>query len=207
MLNMESSFVSPDARNNKGTSGRCSGPSTLTHVRLTATYQQPPSGAPAQGSAAPSLAATANSSLEERTVGGGPGSGRSSMIGTSSPAPRSVSRASQLSPDDLAAARVAHQQEQAEREATRTAAERREAAPAVDAPHSTQRQDDDGPPPYAMVSPITTFVRQATQEDDEDQGETKAKGRAHARWLRMQKAMTKVAQSEEGRDRLLVSTT
>lgn len=129
------------------------------------------------------------------------------MIGTSSPAPRSVSRASQLSPDDLAAARVAHQQEEAEREATRTAAERREAAPAVDAPHSTQRPDDDRPPAYAMVSPITTFVRQATQEDDEDQVETKARGRAHARWLRMQKAMSKVAQSEEGRDRLLVSMT
>ncbi|PWN19220.1 hypothetical protein BCV69DRAFT_262089 [Microstroma glucosiphilum] len=163
---------------------------------------QPPS-APS-GSAAPSIAATANSSLESRTVAGDY-SERSSVAGPSYTSGRPSSRASQLSAQDLDAARVAHREEEAEREAIRQRAEAGAAAPGMEetqviaasqAQQAGQAMDDDEPPAYAMVSPVTTYVR--AQE-----GESSCESGRQRRAREFKVSLSRVMRSDEGRDRIL----
>lgn len=59
--------------------------------------------------------------------------------------------------------------------------------------------DEDEPPAYAMVSPVTTYVRAQEGESSRESGRQR-----RARELR--ESLSKVMRSDEGRDRILVST-
>ncbi|CAO1615072.1 unnamed protein product [Parajaminaea phylloscopi] len=131
--------------------------------QLPAYTARPMPGTPGgRESIAPSIAATGTSSLDERTTLGGDFPDRaSSSSSRHTTADRPLSRAtSQLSPEELEAARVALQHEEAEREAVRQQAEQRQDPPTMEqsTPPGPTQPYADHPPAYGLVSPVTTFV-------------------------------------------------
>lgn len=184
--------------------------SKLTHVSahllFAAAYQPPPPGTSGGNSSASiSLAATGTSSLDERTT----------IIGSEAPARPSSHlqrsflgrdrspAASQLSPEEFEAARVAMREEEMERESLRQAAEANELPPTIDAASesgTSQGQKADQPPDYAAVSPVTNFI-----PSEYSGGQNNNKVRATHGRLRLQRSLVKLSSCGEGRDRLLVS--
>lgn len=171
-------------------------------------------------------AATATSSLGGRTVGGS-GSSADTLTGAGSAAlaGRASTRAgaSQLDPEELEAAKVALQHEEAEREAIRRQAERDDMAPGVEASYSTQTQDHlereraeehDLPPAYGATSPaVTTFVRSSSSSQRSEHSNSAADGNqvrgsgsgSGFNGARAREAVVLLLRSAEGRDRALVS--
>ncbi|CAO1638763.1 unnamed protein product [Sympodiomycopsis kandeliae] len=137
-------------------------------------YQPQTPGTPGGHSVAPSVAATADSSIGARTAIGGNDyatSDRGSSIRAGGPSStRPPSGSSNISPDDLEAARVAMAQEEEEREAIRQQAERSvEPSASGVARESRETSADDGrPPAYDVVSPVTTFVPSTSDQMEVD---------------------------------------